>query len=110
MASTSAQGLVARARCYVTRCGFAVAAIDAPGHGDRQWTEQDEQFVADIRERMSAGKPIGPLIARHNAAPATRADANPGRHTGIPTFELESSQRFFARHLVRDLDAPQAHD
>ena len=28
-------GLVARARRYVTDCGFAVAAIDAPGHGDR---------------------------------------------------------------------------
>ncbi|MET8248118.1 hypothetical protein ABZV31_29175 [Streptomyces sp. NPDC005202] len=35
--------------------------------------------------------------------------ANPGRHAGIPAFELESSQRFFARHLLRDLDAPQAH-
>lgn len=68
-----AQGLVARARCYVTRCGFAVAAIDAPGHGDLQRTEQDEQFVAGIRERMSAGEPIGPLIARHNASLAARA-------------------------------------
>ncbi|MEW2489520.1 hypothetical protein [Streptomyces sp. NPDC048411] len=103
-----AQGLAAGACCYVTRCGFAVAAIDAPGHGDRQWTEQDEQFVAGIRERMSAGEPIGPLIARHNASPATRADTNPGHHMSIPVFALESSQRFFARHLVRDLDAPQA--
>jgi pimeloyl-ACP methyl ester carboxylesterase len=33
------QGLVARARRYVTACGFAVAAIDAPGHGDRPSTE-----------------------------------------------------------------------
>lgn len=38
------------------------------------------------------------------------ADANSGRHTGNPRFELESSQRFFARHPVRDLDAPQAHN
>jgi pimeloyl-ACP methyl ester carboxylesterase len=29
------QGLVARAHRYVTARGFAVAAIDAPGHGDR---------------------------------------------------------------------------
>jgi hypothetical protein len=26
--------------------------------------------------------------------------ANPGCHTGVPAFELESSGRFFLRHLV----------
>jgi hypothetical protein len=26
--------------------------------------------------------------------------ANPGRHTAVPVFELESSERFFTRHLV----------
>jgi len=26
--------------------------------------------------------------------------ANPGRHTGVPAFELDSSERFFTRHLV----------
>src|SRR6266498_1670168 len=26
--------------------------------------------------------------------------ANPGRHTEVPAFELESSARFFTRHLV----------
>jgi hypothetical protein len=26
--------------------------------------------------------------------------ANPGRHMDIPAFELESSERFFLRHLV----------
>jgi hypothetical protein len=25
--------------------------------------------------------------------------ANPGRHTGVPAFEVDSSERFFARHL-----------
>ena len=25
--------------------------------------------------------------------------ANPGRHADIPTFELDSTERFFARHL-----------
>ncbi|GAA3477131.1 hypothetical protein GCM10018966_016600 [Streptomyces yanii] len=201
----SARGLVARARCYVTRCCFAVAAIDAPGHGDRQGTELDEQFAAGSKERMPAGEPIGPLITWRNASPAARAvpewqstldapqdldhvdasgrvgfrgvslgsaigvplaaaepritatvfgcaghetlaeaaaqvtvpvesllqwddepvprdsglalfDAfasrekplhtNPGRNAGIPAFEPESSQRFFARHLVREHDAP----
>jgi cephalosporin-C deacetylase-like acetyl esterase len=27
--------------------------------------------------------------------------ANPGRHTDVPRFETDSSQRFFARHLTR---------
>jgi hypothetical protein len=26
--------------------------------------------------------------------------ANPGRHTAVPAFEVDSSARFFARHLV----------
>jgi hypothetical protein len=25
---------------------------------------------------------------------------NPGRHAGVPAFELDSSERFFIRHLV----------
>jgi dienelactone hydrolase len=193
-----APGLVARARHYVTDCGFAVAAIDAPGHGGRPKTEQDEQFIAGIRERAAAGEPIGSQIARYNAILAERAvpewqatvdalqnldlvgadgpvgywgvsmgtmigvpfaaaepritaavfglagcetlteaaaritvpvefllqwddelvprasglalfdafasrektlHANPGRHAHVPAFELESSARFFARHL-----------
>jgi pimeloyl-ACP methyl ester carboxylesterase len=193
------QGLVARAHRYVTACGFAVAAIDAPGHGDRPRTEQDERFVADIRERTAAGEPIGPQVARYNtelsvrSVPEWRATvgalqeldcvgaggpvgywgvslgsaigvpfvaaeprvtaavfglaghealaeaaarvtvpvefllqwddewvprdsglalfdafasrektlhANPGSHMGVPAFELESSERFFVRHLV----------
>jgi hypothetical protein len=27
--------------------------------------------------------------------------ANPGRHAAVPMFEVESSERFFTRHLVR---------
>ena len=30
-----APGVVVRARRFVTACGFTVAAVDAPGHGDR---------------------------------------------------------------------------
>ncbi len=67
-----AEGLVARAYRYVA-CGFAVAAIDAPGHGDQPGTEQNKRSVAVIRERVAAGEPLGPLISRHNAALAARA-------------------------------------
>jgi cephalosporin-C deacetylase-like acetyl esterase len=35
--------------------------------------------------------------------------ANPGPHAGVPAFELESSERFFTRHLVEgDASAPGA--
>jgi pimeloyl-ACP methyl ester carboxylesterase len=194
-----AQGMVARAHRYVTACGFAVAAIDAPGHGDRPRTEQDERFAAGIRERMAAGAPIGAHVARYNTELAAQAvpewkstlhalqgldrigadgpvgfwgvslgsaigvplaaaeprisaavfglaghetlagaaarvtapvefllqwddeqiardsglalfdafasrektlHANPGRHVGVPAFELDSSERFFTRHLI----------
>ncbi|WP_424531407.1 alpha/beta hydrolase [Sphaerisporangium viridialbum] len=193
-----APGLVARAQRYVTACGFTVAAIDAPGHGDRPRTEQDERHAADIRRRMAAGEPIGPQIARDNTERSARAvpewratldalqatghadgpvgfwgvsmgsaigmpfvaaeprigaavfglaghealaevaaqvtvpvefllqwddelvprdsalalfgalasqektlHANPGRHIGVPAFEVASSERFFLRHLVK---------
>jgi pimeloyl-ACP methyl ester carboxylesterase len=192
----TAPGLAARAHRYVTTCGFAVAAIDAPGHGDRPKTEQDERQVAEIRRRVGAGEPIGTLVVGYNADLAARAvpewqatldalqrvgyvdgpagfwgvsmgtgigvpfvadeprigaavfglagheglaapagrvvvplefllqwddenvprdsglalfdsfasaektlHANPGRHLGVPRFEVESSERFFRRHL-----------
>jgi dienelactone hydrolase len=193
-----APGMVARAHRYMTACGFAVAAIDAPGHGDRAKTAQDEQHAAGIKQLMAVGEPIGPQIARDNAERSARAvpewratldalqdaghaggpvgfwgvsmgsaigipfaateprigaavfglaghetlveaaaqvtvpvqfllqwndelvprdsglalfdafafrektlHANPGHHTGVPAFELESSQRFFLRHWRR---------
>ena len=47
--------LLARARHYVAQWGFAVAAIDAPGHGNRPRTSEDERVRADLREAMGAG-------------------------------------------------------
>jgi hypothetical protein len=47
--------LVARAHDTVTIWGHTVVAIDAPGHGDRPRTEEDEQARADLREAMAAG-------------------------------------------------------
>ncbi|MEV0398741.1 alpha/beta hydrolase [Actinoallomurus sp. NPDC050550] len=64
--------LVAGAHRYVAACGFAVAAVDAPWHGDRPTTEEGERLVADIGERIAAGEPIGPLMARYNAVLAPR--------------------------------------
>jgi dienelactone hydrolase len=68
-----AQAMLGRARRLVTGCGFAAAAIDAPGSGDRPRTEEDERFIAEIRGRMAAGEPVGPQVARYNAVQAERA-------------------------------------
>jgi len=62
-----AAGVVARARHYVTGCGFAVAAIDAPGAGDRPKTAQNLAHAAAVRQRLEAGQPLGPLLAQDNA-------------------------------------------
>jgi pimeloyl-ACP methyl ester carboxylesterase len=47
--------LVARARDAVTTWSFTVVAIDAPGHGDRPRTAEDEQARADFRQAQAAG-------------------------------------------------------
>jgi dienelactone hydrolase len=53
-------GVVSRAFPYVASCGFAVAAIDAPGTGDRPQDPEINRLVAVIRERQAAGEPVGP--------------------------------------------------
>ena len=65
---------MARARRFVAECGFAVAAVDVPGHGDR------------------------PLFDALASAEKT-LHANPGKHGEVPAFEVDSTLRFFARHL-----------
>lgn len=63
--------LVARARQSAVY-GYAVAAIDAPGHGDRPRSAVDEQARADLRRAMQAGEPVdeifesfvGPLVEK----------------------------------------------
>jgi hypothetical protein len=54
--------LVARARHYAARYGFAVAAIDAPGHGDRPRAAVDEQARAALRRALEAGQPVGEIV------------------------------------------------
>ena len=47
--------LVARAHDAVTTRGFAVVAIDAPGHGDRPRSAEDDQARAEFRQALEAG-------------------------------------------------------
>jgi pimeloyl-ACP methyl ester carboxylesterase len=68
-----APGIVGRARRFVTGCGFHAAAIDAPGHGDRPRTAEDEEQVAVLRQAQAAGGPIGSAVAGLHLALAARA-------------------------------------
>lgn len=54
--------LVARARYYAAEHGFAVAAIDAPGCGDRPRSAVDEQFRGDLRRAIEAGEPVDDIV------------------------------------------------
>src|SRR5689334_10999235 len=47
--------LAARARDAVTTWGFSVVAIDAPGHGDRPRSAEDDQARADFRQAHATG-------------------------------------------------------
>ena len=50
--------LVARARYCAARYGYAVAAIDHPGHGGRPKSPADVQIRADLGRAKEAGEPI----------------------------------------------------
>jgi dienelactone hydrolase len=52
--------VVSRATPYVRSCGFAVAAIDSPGTGDRPDHPEVGRLVAIIQEREAAREPVGP--------------------------------------------------
>jgi dienelactone hydrolase len=56
--------LVSRAHKYVIAFGFAVAAIDAPGHGERKPSEQDAQFITEVRALIAEHKPVMTLVTR----------------------------------------------
>jgi hypothetical protein len=68
-----APGVVARATYYVTALGFHVAAIDAPGHGDRPRSASDAEWVARIGVARRAGEPLGAIVSEFNADLAERA-------------------------------------
>jgi cephalosporin-C deacetylase-like acetyl esterase len=69
----AAPPIAARAGQYVTGCGFAVAAIDAPGWGGRPVPAQYEPFNAEIDELTAAGKPLGDVFARRAVVAAALA-------------------------------------
>lgn len=55
-----------RAQRLVTGCGFHVAVIDAPGHGDRPRTAHDEAEIAELFRARAAGELEGPIVVRYN--------------------------------------------
>ena len=65
--------LVARAKRYASTLGFAVAAVDAPGHGDRVTPEEAARFAAAVRQRIAAGERIGGEAVRMMAERARQA-------------------------------------
>jgi dienelactone hydrolase len=62
-----APGIVARARRFAAECGFAVAAVDAPGHGDRPTDEEYDRIATQNQARVAAGAELAPLIAGFQA-------------------------------------------
>jgi hypothetical protein len=67
-----APGLVASA-LHCTTHGFTVAAIDAPGHGDRPRNLQDQRWAEAIHQARAAGQPIGAIVIDYNMSLAQRA-------------------------------------
>jgi hypothetical protein len=56
--------LAARARHYAAEYGFAAAAIELPGSGDRPRSAAAEQARADLRRAMEAGQPVDEIVDR----------------------------------------------
>jgi len=65
--------IVNRARRYVTGLGYAVAAIDAPGWGERPTPAEYEPFNTEIEEIVAAGKSPGDAYARRGVVAAELA-------------------------------------
>ncbi|MFJ3306759.1 dienelactone hydrolase family protein [Streptomyces sp. NPDC086549] len=62
-----APGIVARARRFAAECGFAVAAVDAPAHGDRPRSEEHDRLIGEMRSRMRSGGDVAPVLAEVHA-------------------------------------------
>lgn len=56
--------VAARARHYVREYGFAAAAIELPGSGDRPRLPALEEARADLRRAIAAGEPLDEIVDR----------------------------------------------
>ncbi|MGW0194625.1 dienelactone hydrolase family protein [Nonomuraea sp. NPDC003201] len=62
-----APGILARAHDFVTEGGFAVAAIDAPNHGERPKGEEFGRIATEMRARAAAGEDAtAQVLAMHS--------------------------------------------
>jgi hypothetical protein len=118
-----APAVLARTHHLVAGHGFAAMAVDAPGHGGRPRTRQDERSLAAIRSSPRPGgrsapwsRSTTPLADRavpewrgaldhlgtRGRADVPREDLarHPGRHAVVPAFEWDSAGRFLLRHLA----------
>src|SRR6184192_288370 len=66
-------GLLSRARHCVTAYGYTVAAIDAPGHGDRPRTAEDDQARADLSGLWRQARPNASSRSASATAPHWRS-------------------------------------
>ncbi|GAA3043206.1 dienelactone hydrolase family protein [Streptomyces glomeratus] len=67
-----APDIMAHARRFVAECGFAVVAVDVPGHGDRPTDEEYDRIATENQARVEAGEELAPLIADFQALVARR--------------------------------------
>ncbi|BCJ49898.1 hypothetical protein Asp14428_13730 [Actinoplanes sp. NBRC 14428] len=67
-----APGVAVRAHRFVTGGGFAVAAVDVPGHGDRPTDEELNRLATANQARADAGEELAPLIAGFQALVSRR--------------------------------------
>ena len=58
-----APGIAARARHFAAEGGFAVAAVDAPHHGDRPKDEEFVRIATEHRARLAGGEDPAALVA-----------------------------------------------
>ncbi|MCU7826864.1 dienelactone hydrolase family protein [Kitasatospora sp. DSM 101779] len=62
----------ALARRLTAECGYAVVAVDVPGHGDRPVDEEFNRIAAENQARAEAGEDLARLIADFQAFVARR--------------------------------------
>jgi dienelactone hydrolase len=59
--------ILSRAHRFVAAGGFAVAAVDVPGHGDRPTDERYARIATENQARVDAGEEMAPLVAGFQA-------------------------------------------